>query len=499
MTTYYVDFVNGSDANNGLGPDASHASNKPWKTIGKLVGASGMASGDTAYLSPAGPFRETNSFTLAPTAETKILGDPWNQQGFKTSGGVTVNPGEVIVTAFTTNDTTTAASASTLNLNGKNFYTIQYLTIQGGIATPSCINFGSTAGTNINIRDCTLIGLRTQRVLSIQTVAGTNHSIVVERCFMVSSTANAVDGLVEIICARHTADYNVGITVQNSILIGGGNTTFLVLSSGAGTGFGGGTKLLGCTLFGALTNAVATGANLSTTIPIVVSGCLLIGIVALNANTSGHISEDHNMLVCTTSRTNVTAGTGSNTGPYDRAPLLEVGQALVRGLVTPRPFLTPSLTSPAINYGTGSGPATDLYNNPRPLAGTAFAAGALERTNTPTKETSTTHTGSAALKFTGPGIQDFLVPVDAASTTLSIYARYDSTYAGTRPQIVLLENPAIGVATQTVTATTGALNAWEQVSLAAFTPSAKGVVKFRVVSNDTNGAGAAFFDTFASA
>ena len=36
MTTYYADFVNGNDANNGLGPDASHANNKPWKTIGKL-------------------------------------------------------------------------------------------------------------------------------------------------------------------------------------------------------------------------------------------------------------------------------------------------------------------------------------------------------------------------------------------------------------------------------------------------------------------------------
>ena len=47
MTTYYVDFVNGLDANNGLGPDASDGTNKPWKTITKLLGAAGMASGDT--------------------------------------------------------------------------------------------------------------------------------------------------------------------------------------------------------------------------------------------------------------------------------------------------------------------------------------------------------------------------------------------------------------------------------------------------------------------
>ena len=51
MTVYYVDFVNGLDANNGLGPDASHGSNKPWKTIAKLLGAAGMASGDTTTMS----------------------------------------------------------------------------------------------------------------------------------------------------------------------------------------------------------------------------------------------------------------------------------------------------------------------------------------------------------------------------------------------------------------------------------------------------------------
>lgn len=30
---YYLDYVNGSDSNNGLGPDASHATNKPWTSL----------------------------------------------------------------------------------------------------------------------------------------------------------------------------------------------------------------------------------------------------------------------------------------------------------------------------------------------------------------------------------------------------------------------------------------------------------------------------------
>jgi hypothetical protein len=47
MATYYVSNSGGSDSNNGLGPDASDATNKPWLTIGKALGASGISSGDT--------------------------------------------------------------------------------------------------------------------------------------------------------------------------------------------------------------------------------------------------------------------------------------------------------------------------------------------------------------------------------------------------------------------------------------------------------------------
>ena len=122
MTTYYVDFINGLDANNGLGPDASHATNKPWKTIAKLLGAAGMASGDTAYLSPAGPFREVVTIAMTSAAsETAIIGDPGNAQGFNTSGGVLVTPADVIWTAYTTNDTTAPSATILLTLRGATF------------------------------------------------------------------------------------------------------------------------------------------------------------------------------------------------------------------------------------------------------------------------------------------------------------------------------------------------------------------------------------------
>lgn len=41
MAIYYVDVVSGNDANNGLGPDVNHATNKPWKTLANVARESG--------------------------------------------------------------------------------------------------------------------------------------------------------------------------------------------------------------------------------------------------------------------------------------------------------------------------------------------------------------------------------------------------------------------------------------------------------------------------
>lgn len=88
MSTYYIDSTNGSDSNNGLGPDASHASNKPFLTIGKLIAASGVfVNGDIAYIAP-GYYRETITVGITSlTSEGQIIGDSANSKGFKTSGG----------------------------------------------------------------------------------------------------------------------------------------------------------------------------------------------------------------------------------------------------------------------------------------------------------------------------------------------------------------------------------------------------------------------------
>ena len=96
--------------------------------------------------------------------------------------------------------------------------------------------------------------------------------------------------------------------------------------------------------------------------------------------------------------------------------------------------------------------------------------------------------------MTGPGDIELRVPVGAVSTTITVKVRRDSNYGGgTNPQVILLANGAIGVATQTVT-DVGSASAWNTISLSAFTPTAAGWVTLRLYSQSA-GNGIVYWDT----
>jgi hypothetical protein len=142
--------------------------------------------------------------------------------------------------------------------------------------------------------------------------------------------------------------------------------------------------------------------------------------------------------------------------------------------------------------------AYDLLNRPRPSGSNQITGqvGALEVHDYGTKETSVTHGGAASLKLTGPGDQQFDVPVDAASTTITAYMRYDTTHGtGTKPQMIVLDAPDIGVTTATATMTVG-VDTWEQLTL-TFTPSAKGIVTIRFRNRAAAASGLAYVDDVA--
>jgi hypothetical protein len=492
VTTYYVDFVNGSDANNGLGPDASAVSNKPWKTITKLLGAAGMASGDTAYLSPAGPFRETVTVAMtSAVAETKVLGDPANAQGFKTSGGVSVTPGEVQLTGYTTNDTTAPSAAVLLSLSARDFLTFQYITFIDGTGQ---IVQGGTDATNITFKDCAFMGAAgASNGLTGTASFGTALNWTIQRCRIVMLGTGATFSFTAT-TAGAGADFDMNVQISDCLVIGVGNAV-TVGASGSSSSKGNGVHVKNSTLYTGSTCFSSNSANLSNTVANLVYNNLIVTGSALTASaTGGLITEDYNQIIATTARTNVSTGTHSIANAA-HAALFHFGQELFWG-GNLRPFGMPTAGSPLLGFGGNSPTATDILNNARPSGGASAstAIGAYERANTFGREMSTVRTGSNAISITGPGLSDFDIPVDAISTTCTVYVQWDATYAGTKPKMQVIKGTEAGVADATATAT-GSSGSWEQLSL-NFTPTAKGIVTIRFLSSDTNGGGKMFVDDF---
>jgi hypothetical protein len=427
VATYYVDFVNGLDANNGLGPDATTGNtNKPWKTIAKLLGAAGMASGDTAYLSPAGPFREVVTVAMtSATGETQIIGDPANAQGFKTSAGVAVAPGPVIWSAYTTNDTTASSASALLTLAGRDFLTFKTIMLVGGTnTTANIVDATTTISTNVKFTDCSFLPSASGLTAVVSWAGSSNTAATwtLDRCLFICPGSST---FLKITAPTFTgADYDIAFTIKNSqVWMGGGGSCQFILTTttGALANKPGGIRIYNMTSFGGA-DFLFTSTNWSTTTPCVVDNCFIYGqsSTVLNATTSGQITEDYNIFAaCPTPRANVTTGTHSISNTY--APLFHFGQEVQQGF-NQRPFGAPMSGSPILGLGNDGNQTTyDLYNRPRPAGGGTLptpsanpAAGALERGNTWGKETTTVKTGSNALSITGPGYQDFDLDVDAA-------------------------------------------------------------------------------------
>ena len=494
MATYYVS-PSGSNANNGLGPDASHASNKPWLTIGKALGAAGIASGDTVYIGP-GTYREVVTVAMtSAVAETSVLGDPGNAQGFKNGSGVLLNPAEVVWTAYTTSDTTAPNASSTLDLSGRDYLTFKYLSFVGGSGNPAIVESLTETSTNINFTECLFNqGYNfSARLIRIVCAAGVSLNWTISRCIKFSGSSSFVDITLK---TSASADYDANITLLNVVSVG--PTNFVqVTGSGADAFYGGGVHVINCTVIACASILRTNSALLSTSIPCTVSNSICISgstATCIVANTSGQITETYNLLVGTATHTNVTPGTGTvSDGSY--SALFQLGQENIVGSV-PKPYLMPTKSSPVLGFGGSSPPSVDMLNKPRPGGGQSslVAVGAYERDNTFGQETITVRSGSNAISITGPGTQDFHLPVDAVSTTVTVYVRWDGTYTGTKPQMKVLNGGECGVADASTTAT-GSSGAWEQLSL-NFTPARTGIVTVRLQSNDTNGAGKMYADSF---
>jgi hypothetical protein len=491
MAAYYVSTA-GSDANNGLGPDASHASNKPWRTIAKALGAAGIASGDTVHIGP-GVYREVVTIAMtSAVAETFVKGDPRNTKGFKDGSGNLLAAQPVRWTAWTTDDKTTPAATAALNLSGRDFLTFEDIQFYGASAI-SVIQATTSTSTNITIRRCLIVspqGSTSNRGLNVNCGANVALNWTVDSCIFSCQAGNCV--FIQPTSSA-TSEWDLFVSISNCFFLA---ATAIVVQRNGANNAGGGVDVKNCTFMGSSTALqIVTGG--STTYPCTIYNCAISSVSGLTALNSGEILEDYNVLSAQTLRTNVTPG--ANSVSSYAAILANFGQAQLWGFLPRQPF-SPTFDSPLLGFGTDASVSlsTDLLGRDRPSgpgitwASIAKAVGCYEFHDFATRGAAETGDGWV---FTGPGDHDIHVPVDASSTTVSIRVTYDTNHGtGSKPQAELLDASDIGVATETKTATVG-VDTYETLTFSAITPTSKSFVTIRLRSRSAAGNGVAKFDT----
>ena len=451
-----------------------------------------MASGDTAYIAP-GTYREVVTVGItSPVAETFVLGDPANSQGFKDGSGVLLTAGDVTWTAYTTNNSTAPSATVLLNLSGRDFFTFKNLILIGGSANPTTIAAATSHSINIKFTNCLFISAGNNATISYTGLADVASNWIIDQCFFDNYASRAITVTLPL---SATADYDTNFVVKNSIMVGSMATSFVRVdgsASGANAFYGGGIDILNCTFAHGSVPALATNsASLSTSIPCTIYNSLVLStqVVGVTSILTGQILEDHNFLPG--GRTNVTAGASSITTLY--ACQFETWQSVVTGRLT-QPVMMPGILSPFLGMKAASAASAltiDAFNRPRPSGGNSASSawGAFERHDFGTKGASS---GSSVLTLLGPGDHDFLVPLDSGAASISAYGMYDSGHgAGSPPFLLITNGSEIGIADASAVMT-GASGVWELLTVPVTAASA-GVITARFVSRSAASGGNAYF------
>lgn len=353
MTTYYVR-PDGNDANAGTGPGTGQA----WATIAKALGASGIASGDTVYLMP-GVYREANvSIGFTPAAETLVLGDE--------DGAIFGTPGEVVWTAYATNDTTAPAAGShCVNLNGKPYLHFKRITFMGGRGTSGsvaqCIQSTTTGAHHTKLTSCLLVGgesglpIELVRMTMADNVA---FDLAVDGCIFVAPKnvrAFLLTG------GKWNTIADIGVSIRNSVFYLAVNAEALrVDSSGTGTYFANGGEFVHNTVMGGLVAVINNNTNTwGNQISLRVVRNLILGAdaaISWNNAVRAAVDAGNRIVMGGTAypSSNVTQGPGSVVG-HAHALRADFGHLLAAGAAPPRPFLTPLPASPLLAYSLADG------------------------------------------------------------------------------------------------------------------------------------------------
>lgn len=501
MTTYYVSGTYGTNANNGLGPDASNAANKPWATLGKaLKTGTPVLPGDVIYVAPGYCWEGGTLTTIAgcssSASPTQIIGDPLNAQGFKDGSGVRVAPGLAWVTTRTAADGLDGPITSTqplLSLYNNNTAGLQFRSL---VLECTTANTGGlfvlilTGNNNTLVEQCRLIGF-TAFALGNNGAATAGLNWTMRRC--VCSVSYGLLGINNNAAAA-TADADLNILVEDNLIFGRGTADGSGLSSSGGN-LAGGVRFKGNTVVsnGQASRAIATAAGqVSTVVPVTIEGNLFIGC-SIQAGTAGQIvdngynrfqgylSANVNFTLAATSKVNV-------------APNFVLPDLVGYGLELPRNDLfgwTDAATA-AQKYSAWGYTGTDLRGKTTRPWGSGASIGCWEL-GQKAQDTSSAVTGGGAnsMKMTGAGEFSFFMPVDITTTAIGVTILFGS-YGGTNyPQLIVVANPALGIMSDVVASATSAA---QQVLSAAIAPTAQGVVEVRLVSRSTSVTSTTNFD-----
>lgn len=497
MATYYIS-VSGSDASNGLGPDASHATNKPWLTLAKALHAgSVVVPGDTIYIGPGNYYSSAVTPIAGLTSvanPTALRGDPTNAQGFKDGSGVRLAPALVWITTRTSTgpeeELTSATSLLTLSTNANHGFQFYHLCLEAGraqVVLPS-----SATSTDLLFEDCRMM-CASIVVYTVATLFNAATNWTFRRCLMVGSNFVFNAGAT---VAAGTADADTNIQFEHCLLFGG----FQLQMTAAAGNKAGGLDVNFCTIFLGRNQSAMTSVagRVSTVTPCTMTGCLLVGGFNLfSTGTTGEIIDGgYNRTVLTAAASTNTTQAG--TTKQNVMPNLVWPDLLKWGLAMPRwDVFGWGPGSVAAQYSSG---ATNAQPDFRGRTVRPWGAGpsiGYSEVVEIAKDTGSAITGGGAnsLKITGGGEVSFFIPVDAAATTVGVRTK-STTYGGASyPQLVVVANPDLGVTQQTVTA---AAATEETITTGSFTPTAKGVVEVRLISRSTTVTSSTYFDLLAA-
>jgi hypothetical protein len=326
MATYYVKMA--SDGGNDLlsGTSPSNA----WATIGKALGATGIASGDTLYIAP-GTYNESVTINMAnPTAETLIIGDPTALQ----FPGMA--PGPVYHSAWNAAGTTQVTSGVLITGTTKDYLHFQNIWWASDSANIIVLNTSRYA----KFTKCQWVSSnRSHRLLQISSAVAAPVDATITRCAFIGGAIGI---------------YLTGRNILDSTSIT--NSFFACTSNNFDvndTNF----SCINCTFFESA-NGVVQRANTTGT-PSFVRNSLFLSYsgFAMQTTTAGTMTENFNRLIGS-GRANVPAGANSvTTGAQgvDYTYLLNQGMNYQQ-------IWTSLQGSPNIAFGTATGaPATDMY------------------------------------------------------------------------------------------------------------------------------------------